>query len=409
LNRLEQLKSNRMRGHWPTRKEILSYIKESDEYLKGIEDLLKKTNEEGWERDLRELRAQDANYRVFLKKKILPYARVTNRTPPEVYAFMLKEYGIYDSPKELIKTGTEDYKSTYAEFRKLGQEIALANSLAANDPLTVTKFLASKKITSDDSLLEYYKWSAKYLLDLVKKNELLTLKNNPDFIIRIGTDAEMQRIPAPHYDSPALLGEDKSPGEYIIPKTSGDLGMSDYAFKEAIVNLTAHEAIPGHALQYQSMKERGTTLIRAKMAFNSANVEGWAHYAEEIVYPYLTKEEKFITLQRRLWRQARMFLDPELNLGKIQPRRVLEVFIKELGFSPEFAASELKRYSYIMPGQAPAYYYGYKILINLKQSLKGKLKDKFNEKCFNDALLDLGVLPLAVIQKRLSALNSCPK
>ena len=407
LSRLDQMKENRQRGHWPTRKEIISYIKESDEYLKGIEKLLEVWPAQDWQRDFKELKNQDLNYRAFLKKKILPYARTTNRTPPEVYAFMLKEYGIFDPPAKLIADAKEDYQKTYGRFREIGKDISLANSLSDSEPLTVAKFLSSKRFKDDDELLKYYRFTTNYLMDLVKKNNLLTIEEKPDFIIRFGSPAEMQSIPAPHFDSPALLGKDLSPGQYVIPRTSGNNGMPDYSFKEAIVNLTSHEGIPGHALQYQIMKERGTTLIRAKLAFNSANVEGWAHYAEEIVFPYLTKEEQFITLQRRLWRQARMFLDPELNLGKIDSRRVLEVYIKELGFSPEFAASELKRYSYIMPGQAPAYYYGYKVLADLKIKLKEKLKRNFTEKCFNDALLDLGVLPLKVISDRMANNLNC--
>lgn len=405
LNQLSFLKENRKRGFWPTREEIETYIAEADEYLAAIEKLLEVWPEEDWRRDFNELKNQDLSYRAFLKKKILPYARSTNRTPPDVYAFSLKAYGIYDSPAELVKTSQADYRSTYLEFRKLGREIALANSLVNDDPVSVAKFLEARKFTDDQELLKYYRWSAAYLMSLVKKNELLTIENNPNFIIRFGTDAEMQSVPAPHFDSPSLLKEDQSPGQYIIPKPSGSKGMRDYSYKEAIVNLTSHEAIPGHALQYQSMIERGTTLIRAKLAFNSANVEGWAHYAEEIVFPYLTKEEQFITLQRRLWRQARMYLDPLLNLGKIPPSRVIDVYTKELGFSNEFAQSELKRYSYIMPSQAPAYYYGFKKLMNLKSQVRERLKTKFSEQCFNDALLDLGVLPLEVISDRLSNLD----
>lgn len=405
LNQLNFLKENRKRGFWPTREEIESYLDESDEYLKAIEKLLSVWPSDDWRRDFDELKGQDLRYRAYLKKYILPYARVTNLTPPDVYAFSLKAYGIFATPAELVKVAEADYRSTYLEFRKLAREIALARNLQNDDPVSVTKFLEQKKFTDDKELLTYYRWSAAYLMGLVKKNSLLTIENNPNFIVRFGTDAEMQSVPAPHFDSPSLLKEDKTPGQYIIPRPSGSRGMRDYSYKEAIVNLTAHEAVPGHALQYQSMIERGTTLIRAKLAFNSANVEGWAHYAEEIVYPYLTKEEKFITLQRRLWRQARMYLDPLLNLGKIKPARVIEVFTKELGFSKEFAESELKRYSYIMPSQAPAYYYGLKKLMNLKNGIKSRLQAKFNEKCFNDALLDLGVLPLEVISDRLSNLD----
>jgi uncharacterized protein (DUF885 family) len=189
----------------------------------------------------------------------------------------------------------------------------------------------------------------------------------------------------------------------ITPATNG---RNDFSFKEAVVTLSAHEAIPGHGLQYHAMKERGTTLIRSWFAHNSVNVEGWGLYAEDLVYPYLTKEAQFITLQRRLWRVARMFLDPELNLGRIKPARVLEVFQGELGFSKPFAESELSRYSYIMPGQATSYYYGYKKLLLMKHVLQQK-NLKISDRCFNDAVLNLGILPLEDIDARFQKGIDC--
>lgn len=409
INRLDQLADKRKRGFWPTKSEINDYLKGSDQYFKEIEGLLSVWPEHDWRRDLEELKIQERNYREFLRKKILPYARTTWKMPKKIYSFTLKDYGVYSSPSELIKTAKGDYKRTYEEFKKLAELIASKNNLPSSYPVEVIKYLSSQRFATDEDLLNFYRLSAKRLLKIVKENKLLTLKNHPDFIIRFGTKAEMQSIPAPHFEPPPLLEKTSEKGQYIIPRTSGENGMNDYGFREAIINLTAHEGVPGHALQFQSMKERGTTLIRARFAFNSANVEGWAHYAEEIVYPYLSLEEKFITLQRRLWRQARMYLDPELNLGNISGKRVFEVFQNELGFSKEFSESEFKRYSFLIPGQAASYYYGKNILINLKNQLKDKLQDAFTEACFNDALLDLGVMPLQEINDRLKDNLTCSK
>ena len=102
-----------------------------------------------------------------------------------------------------------------------------------------------------------------------------------------------------------------------------------------------------------------------------------------------------------------MFLDPELNLGLIRKERVLEVFTKELGFSDQFAAAELKRYSLLIPGQAPSYYYGYLILADLKKFVKNKEDAIIDEKCFNDAVLNLGLLPLKEISARLRKSLNC--
>lgn len=390
---MNHLAENRKRGFWPLKDEIETYLKDSDSYLEAIQELLGHWKSEEWKRDLDELRSQDLIYREFLRRKVLPYARTTNFTPPKIYAFTLKDMGIETSPEELIETAKKDYRATYLEFSELAQEIAKDKNLTKNDPVSVIQYLTSKKLIDEKELLRLYQKTNEELFQIVVKNKILTVKERPNMIIRFATKTEAQSLPAPHFNNSPFFGKDKNrPSEFVVTPTDG--GRDDFSFPEAVTTLTAHEAMPGHALQYHVMRERGTTLMRAWFAFNSVNIEGWGLYAEDLVYPYLDKETKFVTLQRRLWRQARMFLDPELNLGRIKGQRVLDVYMKELGFSKLFAESELRRYSYIMPGQANSYYYGYKKLMGMKARFK-------NVKCFNDAVLNYGILPLDEISARL--------
>src|SRR5207248_436875 len=76
----------------------------------------------------------------------------------------------------------------------------------------------------------------------------------------------------------------------------------DFNFDAAAWTLTAHEARPGHELQFSSMVERGVSQARAIFAFNSVNAEGWGLYAEAITLPYMPDDGKLISLQLRLQR-----------------------------------------------------------------------------------------------------------
>jgi uncharacterized protein (DUF885 family) len=95
------------------------------------------------------------------------------------------------------------------------------------------------------------------------------------------------------------------------------LRTDDFTFDAASWTLTAHEARPGHELQFATMAERGVSVARAVFAFNTANVEGWGLYAEAEMQPYEPADGQLITLQFRLLRAARAFLDPMLNLGSL--------------------------------------------------------------------------------------------
>ena len=56
-------------------------------------------------------------------------------------------------------------------------------------------------------------------------------------------------------------------------------------------------------------------------AFNSTNVEGWGLYSEWMMFPYMPAEGQLISLQHRMMRAARAFIDPELQMGKLTPAR----------------------------------------------------------------------------------------
>jgi uncharacterized protein (DUF885 family) len=78
-------------------------------------------------------------------------------------------------------------------------------------------------------------------------------------------------------------------------------------------------------MPFSSIIETGVSLARAIYAFNSANVEGWGLYAEAITKPCMPLEGQLISLQYRLMRAARMFLDPMLNLGMISQDGVAQL------------------------------------------------------------------------------------
>jgi len=44
--------------------------------------------------------------------------------------------------------------------------------------------------------------------------------------------------------------------------------------------MTAHEARPGHELQFAAMVERGVSIAAPHSPSNSTNAEGWGLYAE---------------------------------------------------------------------------------------------------------------------------------
>ena len=145
---------------------------------------------------------------------------------------------------------------------------------------------------------------------------------------------------------PPLLNNTGQRGVFVLPQNiPGANGAAadtydDFNFDAAAWTMIAHEARPGHELQFDSMVEQGVSLARGLYAFNSTNVEGWGLYAEYLVRPYEPVEGQLITLQFRLLRAARAYLDPELQSGKITPEQAYDVLEKDVMLSYAFAKEE---------------------------------------------------------------------
>jgi uncharacterized protein (DUF885 family) len=205
---------------------------------------------------------------------------------------------------------------------------------------------------------------------------------------------------------PPFLHNTGQKGEFVLPlnipagpgQTSSEQ-YDDFTFDAAAWTLTAHEARPGHELQFDSMLEHGVSLARVRYAFNSTNVEGWGLYSEYLIRPHMPPEGQLVSLDYRLMRAARAFLDPELQAGKIQPADAFRVLEQDVVQSHAFALEEVERYTYRAPGQANSYFYGYTKLIALRKEAEAALGPKFNQQKFHDFILAQGLLPPDLMRK----------
>ncbi len=224
------------------------------------------------------------------------------------------------------------------------------------------------------------------------------------FGFRLATEAEAAGTPAPHMQPPRMIGNTGEIGDFVLPlKIPGndgqDLQFDDFTFEAASWTLTVHEGRPGHELQFASIVEKGISLARTLYAFNSVNAEGWALYTEAVMKPYMPLEGQLISLQHRLLRAARAFLDPKLQLGLISREEAKALLMDRVVLSEPMAKQEVDRYTFRMPGQAPSYFVGYSNLMALRSEMELILGDNLNLKDFHDFILSQGLLPHHLLRK----------
>ena len=94
-----------------------------------------------------------------------------------------------------------------------------------------------------------------------------------------------------------------------------------------------------------------------------------------------------------------MFLDPMLNLGMITPDEALRLIVDDMAVGEAWAEHEIERYTYRIPGQATAYYYGYSKMQALRAQTELRLRDRFDQRAFHDFVLEQGLLPPDILKE----------
>ncbi len=387
--------------HGPYRGEVEQDLQRSETFVSGIEELLSGTGLSGWQEAYEVLTGQLNDYNRWVREEILPRSREDFRLPPPLYADALKNWGVDDSPEQLIQTSTQGYMDIRNEMEVIAALVAAENGYESNNYRDVIRQLKADGAIDGDDLLDHYKAVLGEIENFIVAEKLISLPER-DAGIRIATAAETAAQPAPHLDVPRLIG---NTGEYpffvipqIVQNEDGSWPQTDDTYEAAAWTLTAHEARPGHEMQFSSMIEAGVSTARGIFSFNSANVEGWGLYAEAIAKPYMPLDGQLISLQYRLMRAARMFLDPMLNLGLITPEDAKRLIMEDVVIGESWAQNEIERYTYRIPGQATAYYYGYTKLQALRTQTELALRDDFDQQAFHDFVLAQGLLPPDILK-----------
>jgi uncharacterized protein (DUF885 family) len=386
----------------PSRLEIENDLKNSTTFVNGIGLLLEKYKIAGYQEPFARLREQLVSYDNFIRTDVLPKARTDFRMPPDLYKLAMESYGVDYAPDELTRLAHQAFTEIQGEMRPLAAKIAKARHLKSSDYRDVIRALKQEQLPGDQILPHYQKRLGEIEV-IVRREHLITLPDRPA-IIHLATAAETAQQPAPHMAPPPLLNNHGERGAFVLPLgTTGGGGEAlkydDFTFAAASWTLTAHEARPGHELQFDAMVERGVSLARALFAFNSTNVEGWGLYAEWFMLPYMPDEGKLVSLDYRLLRAARAFLDPELEERNVTPEQAMKLLEDDVVCSKAFATEEVERFTFRMPGQAVSYFDGYTRLRDIRSAAEKAMGRRFNVQKFHDFVLSQGLLPPDLLKK----------
>jgi len=306
---------------------------------------------------------------------------------------------------KIYQLGVKYLEELKAKREQLAQQIAPEKS--ADE---VLKMIESKAPKTFEEALEFTRKTMEEArcfvneknIATVYSEDILLVEETPAFIAPLIPFAAL--IMPAKFDKPQI-------GIYIVTKPKDPANLGKHLNYSSIQNTAVHEAFPGHFLQ-GAISNRGS-FIRL-LSEGTETVEGWAHYCEELMAQkgFITDlETRLIQVNDMIWRAVRIIVDVKLSRGEMGFEEAVEMLVKETGMSREGATAEVMRYTQT-PSYPLSYLLGKHLILKLKEELKQKMGDKFDEKFFHDTITANGYLPISMLRKifdqKISKLKSSP-
>ncbi|MFC4765481.1 DUF885 domain-containing protein [Dyella koreensis] len=170
-----------------------------------------------------------------------------------------------------------------------------------------------------------------------------------------------------------------------------------------VAALTLHESAPGHSLQLAlAAEQKGQPAFRRE-GYISAYGEGWGLYSEYLgneMGIYKTPYERFGYLTYQMWRACRLVVDTGIHHLGWTRQQAIDYLTDNTALSTREIANEVDRYI-SWPGQALSYELGYLKILELRRKAEQALGPKFDIRHFHDTLLQIGSVPLPVLEQRI--------
>lgn len=167
--------------------------------------------------------------------------------------------------------------------------------------------------------------------------------------------------------------------------------------------LMAHEAVPGHHLQFARALELKDLPRFRRNAWYTAYIEGWALYAETLggqLGLYADPYSRFGHLQWQAFRAARLVVDTGIHALGWTREQAIAWMTERTGFARDYVQAQVDRY-YLWPGQATSYMIGEMRIVALRDRAQAALGERFDIRRFHMAVLDTGPVPLSVLDRQI--------
>ncbi|HVW76181.1 MAG TPA: DUF885 domain-containing protein [Alloacidobacterium sp.] len=356
------------------------------------------------------------SYQAWLKNDLLPRSNGDFKLGADTFSKKLEYDEMVDTPlPKLLEIAYADLRKNQAEFARVAKEVD-----SSKTPQEVLAELATIH-PAPDQLLQSFRNTFDELISFINTKHIITipsdvrpvLEETPPFM-RATTQASMDS-PGPFethsktaYFNVTLPEKDWTPEHIAEHMAAFNVGT--------VISTSVHEAYPGHYVQFLWTNSTPLSKVR-KLIYANTNVEGWAHYCEQMMLDEGfgqpgtgakdEREARLIRLgqlQDALLRDARFIVGIKMHTGQMSLDEAVDFFVKEGYQSRSIGQVETKRGT-----SDPTYLYytlGKLEIMKLRSDLQKKEGSSFSLQRFHDEFMRQGGAPIKIVRQALLGDNS---
>ena len=337
----------------------------------------------------------------FLEREYLPQARATSGIAAvpggaDLYKYYVAYWTTTSrTPEEIYQTGLSEVARIRGEMEKVKAQVGFQGDL----PAFFTYLKTDKKFTpytQPGQVLDAFR----KIQATIDPNLQKMFGHTPKTPFEIRQTEKFREASASAEYNPGAP-DGTRPGVFYVPIADA----TKFNTTSGMESLFLHEAIPGHHYQVSLQQENQDLPKFRQFAWYGAMGEGWALYSESLgkeLGLYTDPYQYMGALGDEMHRAVRLVVDTGLHARGLTREQAIEYMMANEPISEDGATAEIERYMAI-PGQALSYKTGQLKIRELRTRYEKELGKNFVLSDFHDELLKDGVMPLAVLEKKMDA------
>lgn len=346
------------------------------------------------------------NYQAWLKSDLLTRSNGDFRIGVDTFHKALMYEEMVDTPLDrLLEIGYADLRKNQNWLKETAKKI---NPNASPDQITAK---LAQDHPAPGQLLQSFRDTFRGLITFIEAHGIIALPPAPAPIVE-ETPPFLRALTFASMDTPGPY--EKVAKESLFNVTLPEKGWSQQRTEElmeafnrgTIISTAIHEAYPGHFTELMWFRQVPSKV--RKLIWANTNVEGWAHYTEQMMldegYGNNSPELRIGQLRDALLRDCRFIVGIQMHTGKMTFDQGVDFFVKEGYQSREAGTMETKR------GTSDALYLYYTLgklqILKLREDYRKKVGSSYSLQQFHSEFVKQGGVPIKLVRHAMLGDNS---